>query len=194
MNICIRVDSSVSIGTGHVMRCLVIADQLKEASANVYFAIRSEEGHLGTLIEKQGYPVYELSADKAFSQTDDAKSFTLCMKQHGQVPDWILVDHYGIDAVWEQQVKEELCANLAIIDDLADRPHDCRILLDHNYYKNGETRYKHLVPANCIMMLGPAFLILRPEFQLEKRKRDSNPCNRFLVFFGGSDPTNETEN
>ncbi|MBW2737276.1 MAG: UDP-2,4-diacetamido-2,4,6-trideoxy-beta-L-altropyranose hydrolase [Deltaproteobacteria bacterium] len=83
---------------------------------------------------------------------------------------------------------------MTVIDDLADRPHDCDLLLDQNFYENLESRYDGLAPSGCKKLLGPKYALLRPEFREERknlRKRDGY-VKRIMIFFGGSDPTNET--
>jgi len=79
-----------------------------------------------------------------------------------------------------------------VIDDLANRPHDCDLLLDQNYYRDLEKRYQGLVPSECVMLIGPDYVLLRPEFTLARQRlkvRDGS-IRRFLIFFWGSDLTN----
>jgi UDP-2,4-diacetamido-2,4,6-trideoxy-beta-L-altropyranose hydrolase len=82
-----------------------------------------------------------------------------------------------------------------VIDDLADREHDCDILLDQNFYSDMKRRYKHLVPNKCKKLLGPKFVLLRPAFNeaRKKIKKRDGKVKRILFFFGGSDPYNATE-
>jgi UDP-2,4-diacetamido-2,4,6-trideoxy-beta-L-altropyranose hydrolase len=83
---------------------------------------------------------------------------------------------------------------ILVIDDLADRPHDCDVILDQNFHENMNSRYDQLVPERCIKALGPAFALLRQEFYRARqtlRPRDG-ALKRILVAFGGSDPSNET--
>lgn len=82
-----------------------------------------------------------------------------------------------------------------VIDDLADRRHECDLLLDQNYCENLEGRYAGLVPAPCRKLLGPRYALLRPEFVSMRTglPERSGEVRRILVFFGGVDPTNETE-
>lgn len=110
-------------------------------------------------------------------------------------PDWLVVDHYALDARWETSLKSRV-RQLMVIDDLADRAHDCDLLLDQNFYTDMTTRYLGLVPPACERLLGPTHVLLRPEFtgmQPLARQRDGG-IRRILVFFGGSDPTNQTQN
>ncbi|MDF2835089.1 MAG: Pseudaminic acid cytidylyltransferase [Paenibacillus sp.] len=84
---------------------------------------------------------------------------------------------------------------IVVIDDLANRRHDCDLLLDQNVIDHYERRYDGLVPARCKKLLGPQYLIMRTEF-VEARKKQSarsGDVSRLLLFMGGSDPTNETQ-
>jgi UDP-2,4-diacetamido-2,4,6-trideoxy-beta-L-altropyranose hydrolase len=107
-------------------------------------------------------------------------------------PDWLIIDHYDIGISWEYPLRK-YTKKLMVIDDLANRKHDCDLLLDQNYSKN-EDRYNGLVPENCIQLLGPEYAILRPQFQKAREnliKRDGG-VNRILVFMGGVDSKNIT--
>ncbi|MNL13123.1 UDP-N-acetylglucosamine transferase [compost metagenome] len=81
-----------------------------------------------------------------------------------------------------------------VIDDLANRPHDCDVLLDQNLCAGMETRYEGLVPEACLQLIGPRYALLRPEFRRARSglsPRDGQ-VRRMLIFFGGVDATNET--
>jgi UDP-2,4-diacetamido-2,4,6-trideoxy-beta-L-altropyranose hydrolase len=107
--------------------------------------------------------------------------------------DWLIVDHYALDAKWESAQRRQ-GLRLVAIDDLADRPHDCDILLDQNLVLNMKTRYRSHVPPACTQLLGPYYALLRPDFA-EARKLlvdRSGDIHRILVCYGGSDPSNET--
>jgi len=107
--------------------------------------------------------------------------------------DWLVVDHYALDRRWEEQMRP-FVRKIMVIDDLADHPHDCDLLLDQNLYEDMETRYDGLVPEHCIKLLGPKYALLRRGFREARanlRERDGT-VKRILVFFGGSDSTNET--
>jgi UDP-2,4-diacetamido-2,4,6-trideoxy-beta-L-altropyranose hydrolase len=112
----------------------------------------------------------------------------------GQYFDWIVVDHYDLSEDWEVAVKP-ICSRLMVIDDLANRIHNCDLLLDQNYYKNSDRRYQDLLPTHCVCLLGPNYVLLRQEFINAKKNLHlrTGDVRRVLVFFGGSDPTNETK-
>lgn len=208
----IRADASTSIGSGHVMRCLTLAHRLKkEKNAKVVFVMHDLPGNLIDVVEKQGFEVLKLSpANQKYSlngyglwltvpmEVDAQQTIDLLqhyLQEHScEVVDRLIVDSYALDEQWEQ-VLRPYCREIMVIDDLANRKHDCDILLDQNFYLNKDVRYAGMVPEHCKMLLGPEHALLREEFYEAKkhlRKRDCTIKN-ILVFYGGSDLTNETE-
>ncbi|MDL2123088.1 MAG: UDP-2,4-diacetamido-2,4,6-trideoxy-beta-L-altropyranose hydrolase [Deltaproteobacteria bacterium] len=209
MKITFRVDASIQIGTGHVMRCLTLADELLGRGAEAVFVCREFDGNLCCYIEEKGYVVLRLPVSNeqehniegnlkhaAWLGVDwqtDARQVEEIIKGIEPLPDWLVVDHYALDERWEGYLRP-YCKKIMVIDDLADRPHDCDLLLDQNFYENLEGRYDGLVPAWCKKLLGSKYALLRPEFREARknlRKRDGQ-VRRIMIFFGGSDPTNET--
>ena len=208
----IRADASSLIGSGHVMRCLTLAQRLrKEQNAKVVFIMRRLSGNLIDLVRKHGFDVLVLPpADQDYELEDYGLWLTVPMEvdaqqtikvlqhylqEHGcDVVDRLIVDSYALNEQWELMLRP-YCREIMVIDDLANRRHDCDILLDQNFYLNKDVRYAGLVPEHCKMLLGPEHALLREEFYEAKkhlRKRDGNIKN-ILVFYGGSDLTNETE-
>lgn len=190
MKIFIRTDASIAIGTGHVMRCLTLADELSGRGADARFICRKEPGDFIGFIEGKGYSVYSLPADVDFSADRD---LTLKILQKEQNPiDWLIIDHYKIDASWETPLRK-FAKKTMVIDDLANRRHDCDILLDQNYSRDVK-RYQGLVSEECIQLLGAEYALLRPQFREARANlnRANNEVKRILVFMGGADPTNET--
>lgn len=190
MNIFIRTDASVSIGTGHVVRCMTLADELRGKGAEVSFICRKETGNLIGFIKEKGYRVYPLPADIDLL-TDRDLTHKILQKQQ-ELTDWLIIDHYGIEASWESSMREYV-KKILIIDDLADRQHDCDLLLDQNY-SSVMKRYQGLVPEHCIQLIGPEYALLRPQFReaRENLKKESGEVKKILVFMGGADPANET--
>ena len=204
MFIIIRVDSSNLIGSGHLMRCLTLAQRYRKEGYRVSFICRYLEGNLADLVSKQGFQLYRLlSAEQddtltgygkwlTVTQEQDAAETIEILKKYGHI-DRVVVDSYAIDETWEQLVRP-YTDEIFVIDDLANRRHDCDILLDQNFYLNKEERYASLVPINCQLLLGPKYALLRDEFYEAKKKmkpRDGQLHN-FLVFYGGVDATDET--
>lgn len=194
INILFRADSSMVIGTGHIMRCLTLAGKLNEKGAKVTFISREAEGDIIDIIERKGFGVYRLPKQTKVTWEEDVKQTLEIIKNEEGEIDWFVIDHYDIDIKWETEIRK-YTKKIMVIDDLANRKHDCDLLLDQNLSKNIETRYDELVPDECTKLLGPSYALLRDEFLEARkniRKRDGN-VKRILVFFGGSDPTNETE-
>jgi len=190
VNIFIRTDASIAIGTGHVMRCLTLADELREKGNEIRFICRKAPGNFIEFIEVKGYRVYSLPADIDLPADRDLTQEIL-QKQQNSI-DWLIIDHYGIDASWETPLRE-FVKKIIVIDDLANRRHDCDILLDQNYSSDVK-RYQGLVSEECIQLLGAEYALLRPQFRKarENLKEDSNEVKRILVFMAGGDPSNET--
>lgn len=190
-----RVDAGVHIGSGHVMRCLALAATLGELGIRSHFVCRAHEGHLGALIEDQGYELHLLPEGEPSMQnwlgTDWASDAEETLEaMHGLKPDWLVVDHYALDARWERCVRAAVGRCLAI-DDLADRPHLVDLLLDQNL-QSAPYRYDSLVPLSGRKLLGPRYSLLRPEFVRLRRLqhvRARRGLNRILAFAGGNDST-----
>ena len=206
MRVVIRVDASIEIGSGHVMRCLTLAEILKENGANVQFITRKHKGNLINDIISKGFSVLELETSSSIklddklphshwlgaTQKQDAERSIIFLKKSRV--DWLIVDHYGIDEDWQKYLKGNY-QKLMVIDDLADRKHQCDILLDQTFGRQKKD-YKDLVPGACELIVGSQYALLRPEFRkwrqysLDRRK---HPVIReLLINMGGIDTKNIT--
>ena len=209
MRVVFRADASTKMGSGHLMRCLTLAEELEKNGSDVSFISRAHEGNLNHLVSKKGFKVHELqnpisaklnkksikgdNYNRWLAATED-KDAQETIKAIGiDKPDWLIVDHYALSEKWEKAVRPTV-KNIMVIDDLANRSHDCDMLLDQNWFENMETRYKGLVPAGCTKLLGPEYALLRPEFFEARKliKKRNGKVDRIFVFFGGSDPHNLT--
>jgi UDP-2,4-diacetamido-2,4,6-trideoxy-beta-L-altropyranose hydrolase len=206
MVIFFRVDASSKMGMGHLVRCLTLAGFLKRIGATIRFISRELPGHQCKLIEKSGYCLSRLPHDAKeyihFSEYErwlgtswdnDAAQTIEILKNYSQPIDWLIVDNYALDIRWEAQMRP-FVKRILTIDDLANREHDCDLLLDQNLYANFENRYINLLPTTAKKLFGPAYALLRPDFlaQRENWSREYDEVKRLLIFFGGSDPTGET--
>ncbi|WP_242517850.1 UDP-2,4-diacetamido-2,4,6-trideoxy-beta-L-altropyranose hydrolase [Halobacillus sp. GSS1] len=174
------------------MRCLTLAEQLFKHGAESFFMCKRLNGDLVEYIKEQGYPVYELLGGDNVIWKKDAEQVIHILENNKPVQ-WLVMDHYCLDAKWEEAVRPYV-GKLMVIDDLADRPHDCDLLLDQNLYRDMEHRYKGLIPEGTDLLLGPSYTLLREEFISRRPRKDQwdGEVRRLLVSFGGSDPTNET--
>jgi UDP-2,4-diacetamido-2,4,6-trideoxy-beta-L-altropyranose hydrolase len=203
MNIAFRVDASAQIGTGHLARCLTLAGALAARGARARFICREPGPFVINQIRSQGHALTALAAPKrelpaddrdlahsawlGVPQADDAEA-TLAVD--GEDWDLLVADHYGLDARWEGAVRRR-AKKIFVIDDLADRRHDCDFLLDQNLQPHAIDRYHCLVGSNCIRLVGTRFALLRTEFAHARGRHRFR--NRTLnIFFGGSDPKGGT--
>lgn len=211
MRVIFRADASLQIGTGHVMRCLTLAEALRKKGAICHFICREHPGNLLELIRQRGFderalPVMMnakhleresevcpnhmawLGADW---QTDAMQTLDVIGQSH---TDWLIVDHYALDARWEQ-IQRTKTRKIMVIDDLADRTHDCDILLDQNVGRT-EAHYSALVPSNCTILTGARYVLLRPEFselrEYSLTRRSRSRIKSILVTMGGVDKCNAT--
>lgn len=191
-NIVFRVDSSIQIGSGHVMRCLTLARELADRGAAVVFVCKDLPGNLIARIEHSGFDVRRLTATGIEDDYSDAIETLASLRALNC--DWLVVDHYSLSAQWERQLWQRT-QRILVIDDLLDRSHDCDILLDQNWRGMEGTQSSRLsLPEYCRRLSGPRYALLQPEYALfrKRMRRRRDPAQRVMVFFGGSDTTDET--
>jgi UDP-2,4-diacetamido-2,4,6-trideoxy-beta-L-altropyranose hydrolase len=204
MRVAFRTDASIQIGTGHVMRCLTLADELKARGAQCTFLCRERPGDLIEYIEGLGYEVHRLPLTNdtdhdlvhgVWLGSTKMQDFQACEPLLNALrPDWLVVDHYALDWCWESRLAKH-CGSVMVIDDLADRVHDCRLLLDQNF-GHYASDYADLVPQDCVLMCGPNYALLRPEFsqlrQYSLQRRFEPTFKKLLITMGGVDKDNVT--
>ena len=175
------------------MRCLALGQVLRDAGADVSFVSRELPGHLCEFTDSLGFRVIRLPA-RGFARSSGEPDFSeIRGPATGAQIDWLVIDHYGIDAAWERRASAH-CRHILVIDDLADRPHECDVLLDQNFSLHPRARYDGLLNPSCELLLGPRYALLRPEFAATRaaaQQRDGT-VRRIFVFFGGSDAGGET--
>lgn len=209
--IIIRVDGNNSIGSGHIVRNITLANQLKKIGYNIIFVSRNITKKLIQTINKNNHNFIKLEKndpqilkieneyDKwlGCSQIHDADDFLEKIINIENIH-LIIVDHYGINEIWEKKVKH--IAPILVIDDLNNRIHDCSYLLDTTYGKKNDC-YKNLVPKKCILMLGSKYALLRDEFnklrqnainERIQRINTKNHVKNINISMGGVDAQNVT--
>jgi len=193
-SVLVRVDASRALGTGHLMRCRTLARSLRARGATVRFLIGGEGADsVASLVTDDGFEALLLPTDPQPLPVAEDVRLTLEVLGESDEARLVVVDHYGLDRRWESAVAETGAA-VAVIDDLADRPHQCDVLLDQNLNEHMDVRYSGLVPHECRLLLGPRWALLRDEFIVaagSPRTRDGS-IRSVLLSYGGSDPTGET--
>ena len=183
MKAVIRADASQKIGGGHIMRCLTLADILSENGWQCSFAVNHETIETVPLLKASQHHILLLNTE--------FKNETELIKQHIDSCNWMIVDHYGLDREFQEQARE-FSENILVIDDLANRAHDCDILLDQTHGRK-EYDYKNVLPKKTKLLLGSNYALLRPDFaklRATAKNKRSNHSNlkRILVSMGASDP------
>jgi UDP-2,4-diacetamido-2,4,6-trideoxy-beta-L-altropyranose hydrolase len=212
MNVFFRADASLQIGTGHVMRCLTLADELQAIGAQCQFVCREHPGNLIAQIRQRGFLVNILPTDAGVKTFHDSviepqESYAKWLGGDWvtdaewtkasigtTIVDWLIVDHYALDARWEQALFP-VCQRLMVIDDLANRLHDCDLLLDQNLGRDASD-YSQLLPQGRSVLAGPKYALLRPEFaalrEVSLRRRINPQRKSLLITMGGVDQADAT--
>ena len=211
MLVIFRTDSSSQIGLGHVMRCLTLAETLRNRGDEVIFICREHENNYCELVESQGFkierlphiPLDEIDITDDYTSTyaswlgatwqKDAEQTIKFIKVLEKKPDWIVVDHYALDYRWEGALRD-MSKKIMVIDDIADRNHDCDLLLDQNLINNMHTRYNDILSIDCIRLLGPDYAIMQSDYAKFHNRIPlrSGPIKRLLIHFGAADTDNIT--
>lgn len=196
LRVLIRTDGSAAIGAGHLSRCLSLGTALREAGSDVVFACAEPSAVSEEMCRTRGFRPIALGSGPARRthsegttpaaiQSEDAQECKALAA--GGMFDWAIVDHYGLDAAWERQMRPA-CRQILAIDDLANRPHDCDVLIDQNLREDGGLAYDPRLPRGCERLLGPRFALLDGSFAAARSALDDQPRDRILVSFGGGDP------
>lgn len=210
MKVVFRADASLQIGSGHVMRCLTLADALRAEGAECHFICREHPGHLQEIIRSRGFDVHNM----AFNEDAEAIVQAIAHPSHScwlgtsqeldaeecaglldaLQPDWLIVDHYALDVTWETKLKTN-GRKLMVIDDLADRQHISDILLDQTFGRSAAD-YLSLVPVESVLLCGSEYALLRSEFKnlrsYSLSRRVEYKLEKVLVTLGGVDKDNVT--
>lgn len=203
----LRVDASFEIGSGHTIRCLTLAKELRRNyGALCHFIVRRQAGHLIEVIHESGFAVHELPVSRSsaygYHPMPPAHGSWLCGNWEIDAKDtkniltqlnaeMLVVDHYALDARWETVVSESAQLRVCVIDDLADRPHNANILVDYTLNRKSSD-YFSLVNNNCRLMTGLKYALLREEFSQSRQAPklcDDAPLFVFINM-GGMDKEN----
>ncbi len=203
MRVAFRADASLTIGTGHVMRCLTLADALRNRGAQCVFLSRDHKANLHEVVEARGHSIVSLggvdgSATQGSSVIGHANWLGVDLERDiydsrskliSLNIDWLIVDHYALDAEWEESMRP-FCKRIMVIDDLADRNHSADLLLDQNLGAVA-AEYESRVPKKCLLMLGPRYALLRQEFvglrEDSLLRRSEAKLHKLLITMGGVD-------
>ena len=202
MRIAVRVDASTRIGGGHALRCLALADELRDRGAETIFICAALPPELAQRITGSGHELRRIDAPEGLersgedwhepplapaAQQADADATQAAL---GGSPDWIIVDHYLLDSRWHEAARRD-SERILVVDDLANRRLDCDVVVDETLGRQA-AEYRPLVPAQATILTGAAYALLRPEFVEQRaaafeRRRSAGPKRRVLVSLGTTD-------
>lgn len=202
MRVIFRVDASFEIGSGHLARCKVLAGSLQQAfGAECVFigrdpdelaaAMLADTPHRQLVIPEPDEPDSNSNSSLPHShwlKRRQADDLTLCQEMLGDdwlQADWLVADHYGIDAEWESHFPGRILA----IDDLADRTHVADLVLDQNLRQDAWSEYLDVLSRGVRLLSGPRHALLRTEFRVRVQH---DPSVDLFISFGGADPGNWT--
>lgn len=204
--IAFRCDASAVFGGGHAMRCLTLADAMAAKGTKIIFVTAVMPSTMVQRITEAGHKIAYIEASPELdrcganweAQPLSHEAQAADVKATGDVighSDWVVVDHYLLDAQWHSAARA-FAEQVLVIDDLANRSYDCDILLDQTFGRT-EEEYRTLVPSKSKVLAGASFALLRPEFARERgasleRRRVGGPVRRVFISMGTADPDGVT--
>lgn len=202
MRVAIRVDASITMGTGHLKRCLSLVLALIEQGAQVSLVTRALDGVAAQVLRAAPSPVHWLPAPGGSFHTDststphaawagvswarDADDTANALRT--ERPDWLVVDHYAFDARWHDAVRASLGCRLLVIDDTADRALAPDALLDHNWAPDYREKYGGRLMREPHWLAGPRYALLSPAYRNAPRYTFQPVVRSIGIFMGGTDP------
>lgn len=203
-SVALRVDASAAIGTGHLRRCLSLAQALLEQGAKIRLVSRRLDNVAAHLLGDAPCPVVWLNtpapqstlepirgqpphhAWAGVSQAQDAHETIVALRS--APPDWVVVDHYAFDASWHDAVRDSLGCRLLVIDDTADRLLAADTLLDHNWAEDHRVKYADRIVREPHWLTGPRYALLSPAYRDAVRYQFQPEVRSLGIFIGGTDP------
>lgn len=184
MRVYFRVDASEALGAGHLVRCLVLADVMAARGVSCHFFLREINPYAERILNNSIHEVCALDIDETGGAPADAEALG---RKIQTAADWLVVDHYSLDAGWERIARTK-ARRILVIDDLANRPHDCDLLVDPGLGRRAED-YAALMGRPAEMLLGTRYAILKPAYAGLHGVAPVWPAaRRAHVFFGGGSP------
>ncbi len=184
----IRADASVPMGTGHVMRCLALAQAWQDAGGKVVFAAAELLPFLHERLLSERIDVVAVEA-RAGTHDDARRVAALAQRLDAS---WVVVDGYHFHADYQRSIKEtEL--KLLFVDDAGNAgPYCADIVLNQNLHA-AESMYDQREPYTSLL-LGAPYILLRRDFTASRgpERPMNSVARRLLVSMGGSDPDNIT--
>lgn len=184
----IRADANVAMGTGHVMRCLALAQAWQDSGGRAMFAMAETTPSLHRRLQDEGIEVERLTAC-AGTAADAQETGNVAGRKNA---DWVVVDGYQFGSAYQSAIKTAGVKLLLIDDNGNAEPYSADLVLNHNMHANQSLYAKR--DSSTQLLLGPRYAMLRREFRPWRnwRREILRPGRKILVTMGGSDPDNLT--
>ena len=185
----IRVDANNTIGNGHFMRCIALAQAWEKIGGEITFISACETEILKNRIKKEGYEFFPL--EYAYPNEADLEQTINCIRASSNTNKYIALDGYHFDTHYQKCLKD-ISNSLLIIDDTAHLDHYVAdIILNQNIIANDLT---YSCDPETTFLLGTDYVLLRDEFLFYKNwnRKIQQIAKRILVSLGGSDSKNIT--
>jgi len=189
MNLFFRTDANVSMGTGHVMRCLALAQAWQDAGGEVVFAMAEATPSIEARLRIERSRLIRLRVP-AGSADDAACTLDAAQREHAA---WVVVDGYQFDSGYAPALRAGGVKVLQIDDNGQASPYSADLVLNQNLHANESLYRGHA--EHTKLLLGTRFVLLRREFAFWRQRKFeiSGRARRILITMGGSDPENVTE-
>ena len=188
----VRLEANFKVGMGHLVRCQALLKLLLANDFNIYIFTSEKSDEIKNYVDSAISVIYMPFFE---SENDDANWIKQYIRINNIKAKYMIVDHYGLSAIWEEIIRSVITDVIAI-DDLANRQHKSNYLIDSGFGRN-KSDYKSLCDEDTNFLLGEEYCLLREEFFISRNKameirNDTSSIRSILVSFGGTDPKNHT--
>lgn len=185
----IRADANSQIGSGHVMRCIALAQKWRIKNGQVFFIGNVQSNSLRNNIRKEGFEL--ILIDTPWPDPKDITKVSSIVDTFSNNNIWFILDGYHFTPQYQRAIQKLKCKTL-IIDDMAHHlSYHTDILLNPNINATKES-YINCASSTCFLM-GPQYALIRNEFIKKKyTEKISEQATNILVTMGGADPENIT--
>ncbi|MCX5696455.1 MAG: UDP-2,4-diacetamido-2,4,6-trideoxy-beta-L-altropyranose hydrolase [Candidatus Omnitrophica bacterium] len=173
----IRADASKKIGSGHVMRCLALAQELRKMNNSVIFTAEEMFPYLKARIKNEGFAVQILKFRVGMDQTKRLLQYS--KHKHAR---WVILDGYNFDGQYQRILKNG-GLNILSIDDIGRAKFYSDIIVNQNF--SASSRLYRNKAIHSRLFLGTKYTLLREEFSRLKPLKFKQPIKQILISLGG---------
>jgi UDP-2,4-diacetamido-2,4,6-trideoxy-beta-L-altropyranose hydrolase len=203
MRVAVRADASGKMGIGHLRRCLSLLNALSDLGAQTFIVSRSHDGVAADVMRNEDVDVRWLPAPNSDIACEDGRETQYTQwagvpwlqdadetidALRAFAPDWVIVDHYALDAQWHDRVRSALKCRIFAIDDLGDRELSADILLDANASPSHSIKYEGRLQRQTKLLTGLRFALFSKSYQDAASYIFCEEVRSIGIFMGGGDP------